>query len=392
MKKTIFLIVLSSLMVFRVAMGQIIIKILINGEQKPYSPPFIVCTDSCYNVTASVTGGTPPYTYKWNNGGTNDSTVYCFPSETTDPNKEDSIRLWVTDSKNKEGHTEQRLAHSIQTTQEICIVSVDSATNKNVIIWEQSPDAIVRSYHIYKETSVTNEYIKIGTVKKGSMSVFIDTSSNPAKVAAKYKIKALSDCVEALESSSPHKTMHLTINTGIGNTWNLIWENYEGNIGKKKNRIWRGSSSKGLQLIDSVSSSVTTYTDLNPPEGILFYAIEMVPGYKCQPSVKTAKGSYTSSFSNIADNEALIGINNKPNLPVINITPNPCTDELTINVSHFQNVKHLITVYDIHGTAIYQTQSPQSSIIINTRSFPPGLYLTRIQSPNSTTTRKFIKF
>ncbi|MBP7496826.1 MAG: SBBP repeat-containing protein [Bacteroidales bacterium] len=83
--------------------------------------------------------------------------------------------------------------------------------------------------------------------------------------------------------------------------------------------------------------------------------------------------------------------------------PNPCTDELTINVSHFQNVKHLITVYDIHGTAIYQTQSiqntqtqtshnAQTTITINTRSFPPGLYLTRIQSPNSTTTRKFIKF
>ncbi|MBP7496618.1 MAG: T9SS type A sorting domain-containing protein [Bacteroidales bacterium] len=83
--------------------------------------------------------------------------------------------------------------------------------------------------------------------------------------------------------------------------------------------------------------------------------------------------------------------------------PNPCTDELTINVSHFGNVKHLITVYDIHGKAIFQTQSPhnaqtqitqnaQTTISINTRSFPPGLYLTRIQSPNSTTTRKFIKF
>ncbi|MBP7497235.1 MAG: SBBP repeat-containing protein [Bacteroidales bacterium] len=83
--------------------------------------------------------------------------------------------------------------------------------------------------------------------------------------------------------------------------------------------------------------------------------------------------------------------------------PNPCTDELTINVSHFQNVKHLITVYDIHGTVVFQTQSPQNSqpqtahnaqttITINTRSFPPGLYLVRIQSPNSTTTRKFIKF
>ncbi|MBP7496828.1 MAG: T9SS type A sorting domain-containing protein [Bacteroidales bacterium] len=85
--------------------------------------------------------------------------------------------------------------------------------------------------------------------------------------------------------------------------------------------------------------------------------------------------------------------------------PNPCTDELYINVSHFGNVKHLITVYDIHGTAIFQTQttyntqtqSPQNAqtqatLTINTRSFPPGLYLTRIQSSNSTTTRKFIKF
>ncbi|MBP7497131.1 MAG: T9SS type A sorting domain-containing protein [Bacteroidales bacterium] len=87
-----------------------------------------------------------------------------------------------------------------------------------------------------------------------------------------------------------------------------------------------------------------------------------------------------------------ISINENKDISSVKLSPNPCIDELFINVSHFQNVKHLITVYDIRGTAIYQTQNTQSSITINTRSFPPGLYLVRIQSPNSTTTRKFIKF
>ncbi|MBP7496709.1 MAG: T9SS type A sorting domain-containing protein [Bacteroidales bacterium] len=400
MKKTIFLIVLSSLMISRLAMGQLNVTILVNGKVVPENYPFItVCNDSCNNVTLEVTGGTPPYYYKWDNGDTNAFTQYCSAKPSFFDHTNKKLTVKVKDSKSLSNEAEVNFRQHLPINQDICLVSVDSATNKNIIIWEQNTDTIVTFYNIYKETYISNEYELIGSVPKGETNIFIDTKSDPAKKSDKYIIKAANNCTES-SNSQAHKPIHLMI-SGFQGNWNLAWSAYEGYNGSVgRCRIWRGNNYYSMELIDSVSSSVTSYTDINPPAGVVYYAIEVIPKNKCNPSAKAAKGSYFTSLSNIVNNKAILGIDENSDLQNITLSPNPCTDELTINVSHFENVKHLITVYDIHGKAIYQTQNPynaqtqttQTTLTINTRSFPPGLYLTRIQSPNSTTTRKFIKF
>ncbi|MBP7497132.1 MAG: T9SS type A sorting domain-containing protein [Bacteroidales bacterium] len=390
--KTILLIVLSSLMLFQVAMGQLQVTILVNGKTVPENNHFVTaCNDSCYNVTLEVTGGTPPYSYKWDNGDTNASIVYCSVKPAFFEIKNLKLVVNVKDSKNLSKEAIIIFMQSLGAHPEICIVSVDSVTNKNIIIWDQNPDTIIAFYNIYKETYISQEYELIGSVPKGETSIFIDTKSDPAKKSDKYIIKAANNCNES-SCSQAHKPIHLMI-SGFQGNWNLAWSAYEGYNGATgRCRIWRGATYYNMELIDSVSSSVTSYTDINPPAGVVYYAIEVIPKNKCNPFAKAAKGSYSTSLSNIVNNKAILGIDENFELQNITFSPNPCADELFINVSHFQNVKHLITVYDIHGTAIYQTQNTQSSITINTHSFTPGLYLVRIQSPNSTTTSKFIKF
>lgn len=379
MKKLIFLTVLSSLILIQTANAQINVTMFMNGKPLVDNIGYYLCVDQCYNFSLSVSGGTPPYTYLWNYVDTTASVNYCSQNLFIG-SKWDSIEVVVTDTKNSQRRYLQLVMEYPKITQEICIVTIDSTTNKNKIIWEQSSDTTLTSYSIYKETSITDSFNLIGNVPKGSMSVFIDTSSNPAKVSAKYMMKTVSSCADSYESQ-PHKTIHLTINTGLNNTWNLIWENYEGNVGAIKNRIWRGSTFGGLQLIDSVSASSTTYTDLHPPLGVLFYAIEMIPQHKCNPSTKSGKSTYSSSFSNIADNKALVGINENQLSPNISIYPNPAIDKITINNTGNSGHSYNLSIKNIRGQEILkESLSFKFPHSIDISGIANGVYILILQN------------
>ena len=53
------------------------------------------------------------------------------------------------------------------------IVSVNSSS-QNLIIWNKPVTIGIESYYIYRETSVSNEFEKIGEVPYDSLSVFVD--------------------------------------------------------------------------------------------------------------------------------------------------------------------------------------------------------------------------
>jgi PKD repeat protein len=101
--------------------------------------------------------------------------------------------------------------------------------------------------------------------------------------------------------------MHLTVNAGPANSWNLIWDKYEG-FAVPTYRIWRSDSTQNFVLIDSVQGSSFTYSDINPSSGGLYYAVEVVkPGGPCiATSNNKASTNYNSSRSNHADNGLII--------------------------------------------------------------------------------------
>ena len=70
---------------------------------------------------------------------------------------------------------------------EICMVTVDTI-NKNMIIWEEPNLETLDSVYIYKETSISGKYEKIGANYVGDITFFIDAASNPVQNASSYKI------------------------------------------------------------------------------------------------------------------------------------------------------------------------------------------------------------
>jgi hypothetical protein len=187
--------------------------------------------------------------------------------------------------------------------EEICVVSGDPATGKNLIAWERTQGQRTAYYNIYRETSASGVYEIIGSRPFDSVSVFVDQNSNPKQKAYRYRITAVDSCGNESAPSQHHKTIHLTVNQGVGNTNNLIWSHYEG-FTFSSYYIYRGTHPDSLKEIDIIQSNLNSYTDLNPPQGVLYYRIAVQMPDTCNPQIlrgQTSKGPFSQSMSNMKD-------------------------------------------------------------------------------------------
>ena len=162
---------------------------------------------------------------------------------------------------------------------QISLISIDKETSKNQINWQfkDLPD-YVTNVMIYKETNHYNQFELIGEVTP-SANHFIDMTSNPAVTTSRYQIRLNTSFGITTDPGNTHQSLHLTINKGMGDSWNLMWSKYEGTT-IDNYRILRGLSADNMQEIASVSGNTSSYSDMNAPEGLLYYAIEYSTYYE----------------------------------------------------------------------------------------------------------------
>jgi hypothetical protein len=185
----------------------------------------------------------------------------------------------------------------------ICLVTVDSLSGKNLIVWERPATTVIDSYYIYKESTQAGIYNLIGKLGYNDLSVFLDTNSNPTVKADRYRISIIDTCGIESAPSQVHKTMHLTINKGINGENNLIWDYYEG-FTFSTYKILRGTNPGNMRTIALIQNNLTSYSDINPPMGLLFYQVVVVKPDPCYPAIfraQTSSGPYSQSASNLKD-------------------------------------------------------------------------------------------
>ncbi len=273
---------------------------------------------------------------------------------------------------------------------EICMITVDAATNHNLIVWERNEDLSIQSYIIYKESNVSGVYDSIGIVPATELTEFIDTTSNALQNSSIYKISCIDTCGNKYSLSEYHKTIHLTINAGQNSSWNLIWNDYEG-FDVSSYNIWRGTDTSSIELLTSVSGSQNSYTDLSAPSGNIYYQIEVIhPNGGCESSLKTT-GLYSSSKSNIATNNVNASINPKKQL--LQIFPNPVKSLLTIKGLPMSSEEMEISIKDILGREILymdkKTKGNQASLDV--KHLPSGVYVIAINYGEERETLRFSK-
>ena len=271
----------------------------------------------------------------------------------------------------------------------ICMVSVDSTTNHNVIVWEKPASELIDRFVVYKETSEANVYEIIGTLDYNEQAVLTDTNSNPNVKAYRYRLGFMDAQGHYFPAGADHQTIHLTINQGVGNTWNLIWTGYVGFEASSYN-IHRKTGSGNYEPIGSTSASFTSYTDLTAPSGDVYYVVEVTNPNGCNPA---RSAEYSSSYSNVATN-AVLGVDDPNRELSISTYPNPVKDKLTITTGEMLKGEVRISISDLLGHTVYseniQDHVSNDSFTVNTSDFKEGIYMIKISAENGQVTRKIV--
>lgn len=263
----------------------------------------------------------------------------------------------------------------------ICAVTVDSITYTNKVVWEEVSQPNLASYNIYRESSQAGHYFHVANVHKDSLHEWIDPVADPSIRGWRYKITAVSTCGVESERSQENKTIHLTVNKGIGTNYNLIWDNY---IGKSVPTyfIWRYSNSNGWEKIDSVPSNLTSYTDINPPVAAshIDYMIEGGPLSICDPT----RGPINTTRSNIKNARmSPTGIaNTELSAFGIRVYPNPSNGNISVALSKpFEN-KAQLEVWSSLGQKLLNTEIQKNELDkqIDLNALGNGIYFIKIIS------------
>ena len=195
---------------------------------------------------------------------------------------------------------------------QICMVTVDPATGKNLVVWEKKTHASLLAYNIYRETQAAGIYDILGTVPYDALSEFTDSTADPTVQAYLYKITALDESGVETDADlcKPHKTIHLLVSTNPElNTTQLAWDKYYG-FDYQTYYIYRSTDGLSFDLVHSMASSSNSWTDPSPVDGDLYYRVAVQKPVACTPvggTKKAGTGPYTHALSNLDDNKLKAG-------------------------------------------------------------------------------------
>ena len=343
-----------------VASGNVVVNLL-SIEQPTINSSGSI--QPCIGGSVALTASSGFISYLWSNGATSSSITV---------NSSGNYTVQVTSSNGCSSTSAAFVVNaSLLPTQNICVVGVDSLTNNIRLVWEKPLTTAIDSFFIYKESNVADVYTQIGSRAYDSLSIWIDPISNPAVQSYRYKITAFDTCGVETPLSDFHKTIHLTINQGVGGAWNLIWSHYEGiNFGSYK--IYRGTSLSNMALLTTIQSNLNSYTDLNPPTGLVYYQIEIINPNNCSP---TKSINYSSSKSNITSNSQndLLVITSD----YISIFPNPTTSIITVTSSAALIGSKLI-IYDQLGKEVNSGIILSENTEVDLSNLNAGIYLFKV--------------
>mgnify|MGYP001586343625 CR=1 FL=1 len=282
---------------------------------------------------------------------------------------------------------------------DICIVTVDSTSTKNVIAWEKPVVTNIDSFRIYRD--IASVYTKIGSVDFGALSQFTDNTANvnPNNTSYRYKITAFDICGGESVLSAYHKTIHLQVSLGSPSGYQLNWDDYLG-FPVTQYRILRDTNNLGNWVaMDSVPFGITSRTDPVPWDSVR-YMIEIDHPSGCMISSKnpdpeaTNLNSSRSNVYRVADS-TLTHVGSYSNELFAFVYPNPNNGQFMIELTNTKKDDYLIEVRNIIGQLIFAEQIDDVSgnftkeIDLSGRK---GVYFLSISNSSGTRTEKLIVY
>lgn len=172
---------------------------------------------------------------------------------------------------------------------------------------------------------------------------------------------------------------------------NLNFDFYAGDVLKAGFDVGAPTSDGNVLVM---SNATITYNAVN--------RIELLPGFTADEGssfiadIKPCEGgqkiinpnSHFNENSSIPNNEDLYKTSNNFNLKIY---PNPTNDQLTIEYSTLQECRPVVTLNDVYGKIILQTDLTSTKQNIDISALPAGVYLLKFVCGEQTDVRKIVK-
>ena len=280
----------------------------------------------------------------------------------------------------------------------ICLVTVDTLTNKNIVVWEKPISSYIAGFNIYRESSKNGIYQLAGYSPYNNVTTFYDNVADPDAKWAKYRISMIDICGKEGLYSPVHKTIHCTIQSSSTITkTNLIWDDYIGTPFSFYH-IFRKDAHGPWMLIDSVPSTSTVYSDsLFPQNGdSISYLIDVShSGGDCDASIKKGQQPFVvitkSSKSNSSDRKGhfFTSVSENQYDKTIVVYPNPSSGIFTVQSSQSKILG--LNIYNVLGEMVYQTTvNNMHKTEIAIPGIANGIYQIHIVTDQGTTNRKIM--
>ncbi|MCH8331017.1 MAG: T9SS type A sorting domain-containing protein, partial [Bacteroidetes bacterium] len=347
------------------------------------------CGESNGLIDIDVIGGQSPYSYDWSNGAT---------SQDIDQLTAGTYSVVVTDLAGCKAAYSSPVNLIPPLTQPICLVTVDDSIFTNLLIWERVNGIAIKHYKVFKEGSQAGIFQLIDSVSADSSGEYLDPFANPLIRAWRYKLSAVDSCGSESALSIFHKTIHLTVNLGVGNTINLIWDGYEGTFPFFTYYISRHKGGGNWVPMDSVPSTNNSWTDLNPPnQGSVFYRVTIDHPDGCHSDSIRGR-DYNSTVSNTANQkiDTIIGTRVvNPGFDELAIYPNPTLDILRYEFrSGGRPTSFSYIVYNLLGLKVaerfYNSKLVYHNGSIDMSGFEKGIYIIKVRTDTGTIPAKII--
>jgi hypothetical protein len=281
---------------------------------------------------------------------------------------------------------------------DICMVTVDSLSNYNLIYWDKTPYLGVDSFIVYRETTI-NTYKRIGAVHHDSLSMFIDTvrtlyfpnTGNPNQGTYKYKLQIRSMTGDYGMMGPWHKSIFVNQTGGVFTFNDYSIEGVAVPVPQlNQYLLLRDDNSTGNWNILSANAS----SPMNDPAFASFpnarWRVETDWTINCDAT----RATVNTTRSNIKGAGLSIGIEKETLNIDFTLYPNPADGNVMIEIPP-QSSKCMIKMYDQLGKIVTEDiligpSTMKTSYKLDLSGFAKGIYTITLENEKGRSYRKLV--